>query len=272
MSIVDEKNYKYFQYFKELDLPVYLRVDLGEFNAALPPFLVEQKFEELSSQEVKELDAKFDGNDKARLLTFQVATPIVAKQIHMMRPTDKYGSESIIPKTGYKVYRYASAGMMVYSSASKEWTLGCFPEFGSENEDFSSKSILNRYLSWALSSQGIIAFWGVPVDEGIVVLNQKQSNGEAIYVDVLNKRVISLDGARDLKGSFCVLRLDPNLRNKNIDMKSEQLLSFLTTNVVYFDDRGLPMVQRQMIQAITKMAIGMVHPMESFKPRTDLSL
>ncbi len=272
MSIVDEKNFKYFQYFKELDLPVYLRVDLGEFNAALMPFLIEQKFEELTSQEVKDLDKKFDGNDKARLLTFQVATPIVSKQIHMMRPTDKYGAESIIPKTGYKVYRYVGAGMMVYSMVSKEWTLGCFPEFGSKSEEFASKAIINRYLSWTLSSLGIIAFWGVPVDEGIVVLNQKQSNAEAVFVDVLNQKIMSLDGERKLKGSFCILRLDPNLRNKNVEMKSEQLLSFLTQNTVYFDDRGLPTVQRQMVQAVTKMAVGLVHPMESFKPRTDLSL
>lgn len=272
MSIVDEKNYTYFQYFKDLDIPVFVRVELGEFNASLLAFLVEQKFSELSAQEVKELDIRFDSDDKARMLTFQVASPVVAKQIHMMRTTDKYGSESVIPKTGYKVYRYAGTGMMVFSMVSKEWTLGCFSEFGGKGEEFASNAIINRYLSWSLSSMGIIGFWGVPVDEGIVVLNQKQSNAEAIYVDVINQKILSLDGERKLKGSFCVLRLDANLRNKNVSMKNEELLSFLTQHAVYFDDRGLPTVQRQMIQAVTKMAIGLVHPMESFKPRTDLSL
>ncbi|MCO4795347.1 MAG: hypothetical protein KC493_16630 [Bacteriovoracaceae bacterium] len=272
MSIVDEKNYKYFQYFKEQGYPIYVRVDLSEFNASFLPFLIEQKFEELSSSEVSELDNKFNSDDRARLLTLQIATPVVSKQINMMRPTDKYGQESIVPKTGYKVYRYAGVGMMVYSMASKEWTLGCFSEFGSKSCEFASKSIVNRFLSWSLSSFGVISFWGVPVDEGVVVLNQDQSNGEAVYIDVMNNRIFSLDGVREIKGSFCVLRLDSKLKNRNISMRSEELLSFLSQHTAYLDDRGLSVAQRQMVQAVTKMSVGIIHPLESFKPRTDLSL
>lgn len=272
MSSDDDKNYKYFQYFKGQGIPLFLRADLGDFNSNLHSFLVGLKFEELTNDEIDKMNGQLAGDDTSRLLTLQLASPIVAKQIDMIRATDKYGNESIVPKTGYHVYRYAEVGVMVYSLSSTEWTFGCFSDFGGQEVELASKCIINRYLSWALSSMGLVGFWGVPVDEGIVVLSQAQSKGEAVFIDIVKHKLLSLDGIRKIKGKFFILRLDANLHGRNVTMKTEELLSFLTQHNAYFDYNGLPVRQRQMTQALSKMAMGLVHPLESFKPRTDLSL
>jgi hypothetical protein len=84
--------------------------------------------------------------------------------------------------------------------------------------------------------------------------------------------MISCDGVKKLRPHFKILRLDPSLRGRNIRMTSEELLSFLSSHCSYLDSAGLSIPVRQMIQALSKMTEGLIHPQESFRPRTDLSL
>ena len=55
-------------------------------------------------------------------------------------------------------------------------------------------------------------------------------------------------------------------------MTNEELLSFMSAHSSYLDYQGLSVPVRQMIQTLAKMTEGLVHPEESFRPRTDLSL
>lgn len=262
----------YFQYQKDLNLPVYITADLSAFDTSFAEFLGKMKFIKLGDKEEASALVEIKKNNHARVLHVSEASPLVAKQIHSMMESDRYGAESIIPKEGYRVYRHKDVGLMVYSFGAKEWQLGCYKDFGSSQLSFASRMTINRFLSWALVPHGIVGLWGVTVDDGMVAQRAMDSKGEAVFIDVVRLKMITLDGVKNLKPNFKILRLDPTLKGRNIKMKSEELLSFLSAHCTYMDSSGLSVPVRQMIQALSKMTEGLVHPQESFRPRTDLSL
>lgn len=262
----------YFQYQKDLNLPIYLSADLGSFENSFGEFLVKMKFHKLTDKEEAAALAEVKKNNHARILHISEASPLVAKQIQNSTESDRYGAESIIPKDGYRVYRHKDVGLMVYSFGAKEWQLGCYKDFGSNLSAFAARMVINRFLSWALVPHGVVGFWGVTVDDGMVAQRPGDSRGEVVFVDVKDFRMISYEGVKKLGPHFKILRLDPMLKGRNIKMTSEELFSFLSAHCAYMDYSGLSVPVRQMIQALGKMAIGLVHPHESFRPRTDLSL
>ncbi len=262
----------YFQYQKELNLPIYLSADLTNFDQSFGEFLSKQRFVKLSDKEETEALANLKKNNNARILHITEASPIVAKQIQSTMESDHYGAESIIPKDGYRVYRYKDLGLMVYSFGAREWQLGCYKDFGSNDQIASSRMIINRFLSWALVPHGIVGLWGVTIDDGMVAQRPLDSKGEAVFIDVVGLRMISQDGVKKLRPHFKILRLDSTLKGRNIKMSNEELLSFLSAHCSYLDSSGLSVPVRQMIQALSKMTDGLLHPQESFRPRTDLSL
>lgn len=269
---MSESNWTYFQYQKEQDLPVFIRAELSEFDASLSPFLLQMGFSEIDNQESQSLESSLDSRFSGNLLTLRIASPSVSRQINQVAEGDRYGAECITPKEGYKVYRFKSKALLVYSFGVTQWEMGCLSNFGEESSFNDYRCIVNRYLSWALVSEGIVGFWGVPVEEGMVVLRQKESLSEAVFIDVRENRIFSIDGVMPLKQNFTILRLDSVLKDKNVPMSKEELISFLTVNSTFFDYQGLNVPIRQAIQSLAKIAVGVVHPRESFKPRTDLSL
>lgn len=264
--------YQWFQFRKELNYPIFVRFKNGDFDGPMVDFLTHQHFSKIQEADAKEVEKSIVTDPRARVLTFQEANISVGRQITSMVESDRYGQESVVNQIGYRVYRYKNSALMIYSFTSKEWQVGVFKTFGTKAESFSSKVVLNRYLSFAFQSMGVIGFWGVPIDEGMVVQRYGDSKGEAVYIDVKNERVISQDGVKKLSARFKMLRLDPTLKNRNVRMTSEELLSFLTSHCTYLDTTGLTVPVRQMIQAVGRTAEGVYHPEESFKPRTDLSL
>lgn len=267
-----ESDWTYFQYQIEQGLPVFIRADLAEFDASLAPFLMQMGFSEIENQEALALESTLESRFTGNLLTLRIASASVERQINQVAEGDRYGCECITPKDGYKVYRFKSKALLVYSFGVGQWEMGCLSNFGEESALGDYRCIINRYLSWALVSEGIIGLWGVPVEEGMVVLRRKEALGEAVFIDVREKRIFSIDGVTPMKSNFTILRLDSVLKDKNIPMSNEELISFLTVNSTFFDYQGLNVPIRQAIQSLVKVAKGIVHPRESFKPRTDLSL
>ena len=269
MSTVEEKKFTYYQFRSELGLPVFIKVDSGSFTESFPAFLKEMGFTPL--EESKALSALKD-ESKGRVLHITEASPIVASQISTPSESDRFGQERITPANGYRIYRYKGFALMIYSFAFSEWQLGVFPNFGAEGSELACRSVINRFLSWALSPLGIVGFWGVSFDDGIVIFRQGVSQGEAVYLDVIKKLLISVEGVRKMPTRLQILRLDPSLHGRNIKMSSEELLGFLSTSCTYFDYESFSVPVRQMIQAVSKQAEGLIYPKESFRPRTDLSL
>lgn len=262
----------FFQFQKELTLPIYVTADLTTFEPSFVEFLMKLKFTKLNEKEEVEAQSQIKKNPLARVLHISEASPLVAKQIHSSMESDRYGAESIIPKNGYRVYRYKDLGLMVYSFNAREWQLGCYKEFGANNVAASSRMMMNRFLTWALVPHGILGMWGVTVDDGMVAQRPGDSRGEAVFIDVVGQRMISLDGVKKMRSHFKILRLDPTLKGRNVKMTSEELLTFLSAHCSYMDPSGLSVPVRQMVQALSKITDGLYHPQESFRPRTDLSL
>lgn len=264
---VAEKTIKYFQYQKGHKLPVFVKFDSTSFGSDLVTVLTALRFSESSETEFNDASKQ---NSHARILDIQEASPAVTRQIAYVASSDRYGAESIVPKEGYRVYRHKNVALIVYAFSAKEWTMGCEPDFGSDEKD--CRVVLNRYLTWALAPLGVVGFWGVPVEEGIVVMNQRDSGGEAVFIDVRGRRTFSIDGTSRMKARFRVIRLDGTLHNKNLKMSSSEMMAFLAASTSYIDSQGLSVGVRQMIQSLSRDVEGLVHPRDSFKPRTDLSL
>jgi len=271
---VEEREWTYFQYLKEEGYPSYIRLALEDFDAEISGFLTEMGFSQLSGEEVEErsLLSSSSNENKYYLLTIEEASAPVARQINSSVESDHYGPESIVPKSGYQVYRYRGEALLVYSLGAREWRMGCYQDFGHQSHKMAHRSIINRFISWSLANSGVVGFWGVPVDEGVVVLRQLESQGEAIFIDINKGKVLSVDGVRKMKGKFSILRLDNQLTGRNMRMSSEELFSFLVLHCTYFEYDGMVLSVRQMIQQLSKQYEGIIHPKESFKPRTDLAL
>jgi hypothetical protein len=266
---MEKMEYRYFQYHTDKDYPVFLGVydDADTFADSLASLVDQMNFRELNDSEAEDMEKTLSKNSFARLLKIKPASLKVIRQIETAMHSDRFGAESILPKEGYKVYRYRSQALIVYSFASEVWECGVTDIFGMGEEGvFAARTVLNRYLSWALAPQGIVGFWGVPVKEGVVVLKQKEAQGEAVFLDLKEKMILSMDGKSRIPARFKIMRLDSRISGKNIKMTSEELLSFLSVHTVFFDPSGNSLPVRQLLQAISRMSEGLIHPRESFQP------
>ncbi len=273
---MNSKQNSFYQYHMDSDFPVYIKVvDAleGKDEGHLPALLKQMKFRELGAHEESNVEKVLSENSNARLLTLKAASFKLATQINSAAMSDRYGVESVIPKSGYKVYRYRNVAMMVYSIAAPSWECGVTNRFCVGEEGiFAARSVINRYLSWALAGLGVVGFWGVPVDEGFVVLTQRESQGEAVYIDVMNHKILSMDGVKDISGGLEILRLDSALKNRSMEMRSSELLSFLSVKTSFLDPEGMSTPVRQAVNRLSKMAIGKTYPRDSFQPRTNMEL
>ena len=269
---MDDKNLTYFQYQRNLRLPIYIRLNLEHFDPHLPVLLKEMHFEALGEEEAREVVDRVERKVGGRLLTLEEASPIAAKRIDFMGELGKYGEESVVPGYGYRVYRYRGVAMMPYSYESPKWGLGCFKDFGSEKKIISSRIVINRFLSYALAPIGIVGLWGDFLGEGIALLNQDRSSGKAVFIDVKNKSVLLADGFSRMGARFKVFRLGSRYLNRDVQMVSEELVSCLFSHLTYFDYGG-PMISiRQSVQALAKLTTGMECSPSKFYSISNLSL
>jgi hypothetical protein len=262
----------YYQYQKELGLPIFICMDPLAFDQRFQEFVNEMKFTKLNDKEEIEAKKKIQTEKHARVLLISEATPPVSRQIQGTSESDRYGMESITPKDNYHVYRYKNNALMIYSFGAREWQLGCYANLASKDNLLAARTIINRYLSWALSPLGILGLWGVTIDDGIVAQRASDSKGEAVFIEMSKQRLLSVEGVKKIGPKFKILRLDPTLHNRNIRMTNEEFVSFLYSHCTYFDYVGPTVPVRQLIQSLAKNVMGLVHPQESFRPRTDLSL
>lgn len=264
--------YMYFQYLKGTELPVYLKIELGEGLGELVDFVASFGFYSLSDAEAEVAQTQLRSHFEARVLTISQASNGLERQIQQGVESDRFGAESLTPRKGYKVYRYKGVALMVYSIAAKEWTMGAVSSACTEEFKNAWRMIFNRYLGWALAPLGYVGFFGVPVEEGCLILKARESLGECVFIDVMRARVLSLDGEQMLGPKFNFIRLGATLKGRAVKMTKEDLFSFLCLSTSYFDYDGLPVPVRQMIQVLARTVGGVVESRETFNPRTDLAL
>ena len=269
---MEETKITYFQYQKDLDLPLYIRLNLDGLTSEIIKLLAQMRFQELSSKEGEGVLKRVQKEHGGRLLTLEEASPALAKQIDFVKETDAYGDESLVPGYGYRVYRYKGVAIMPYSYQSPHWSLGHFLDFGSSEKMLPSKIVINRFLSYALAPLGIVGLWGTFIDDGLALLKPGESRGEAIFIDVREKKTISVNGVKKINPQLKILRFDSELTKREIPMTPEELLVFLFSHTTYFDYEGLIVPVRQGLQAFSKMVNGIVCPRKMPPSRADLSL
>jgi hypothetical protein len=267
-----EENLSYFQLQKGLKLPIFIRFHEDIFDSNLANLLNACGYEKLSNEEQTEAMTVLQTDTKSRVLDITECSPSIARQIEMSTESDRFGMESIVPKENYRVYRYRRVAMIVYATSVREWQMGCFDHFGNSENEFSHGTVITRYSSWALASLGIVGFWGIPIDEGIVVMKHSEAQAEAVFVDIQNMRLLTREGVITIRPLFRILRLDDQVKDRDRMMRPEELLSFLTHHCTYFEYTGPSAPLRQVIQYISRVGKGIIHPRESFKSRSDLSL
>jgi hypothetical protein len=263
-------NTTFFQFQPDLELPIYIQVDLGSFHPELEDFLNVRGFIKMGEEDQGKVFKELEKTLSGRVLTLKKAVPSVAKQITGVIEADQFGEESIIPKSGYRVYRYKNHGLLVYSFAAIEWELGCFESFGAKNSQFESNTVINRFLSWSLSSHGIVGFWGSINDGYMTVQKKNESNGEVVFLDIRNRNVIDKNGVTTTPSEFAFVRLNKNLK-KNMQMSPENLLGFLSSRCSYLDHQGLSVPIRQLLQQVVKEYSGYEAAFDLASQSSDLS-
>lgn len=262
---MSEQNFSYYQFRKELGYQVYLRFDDFDFENQLTETLEVMGFDKVERDKIK--DQSYDMN-QTRVLKISKASPRVSRQIDSTDYVfDKYGPESFSRMGDYDVYRYKGVGMMILGEASLLWELGL-----KNTEDVNAlRVILTRFLSFALASRGVVGFWGVPIEEGFVVMSPKASNFESIFIDLNQSAILTFDGKKSIETDMQILRLDSTLSNGIKKMKPENLVSFLSMNTTHLSFDGYDIRLKDTVYELAKIAIGFVYPEDNFKPRLDIS-
>lgn len=266
--MADENKAIYYHYTGVENIPVYLRFESSPLEAVVKDLLIEVGFTHIDSDEFKTHKIDKTGT---RILNIVEATARVARQIGVYRESDPYGNESFNPLGGYDVYRYKGMAMMVMGHANTQWHLGVL-NIEHEKSYEVLKQVLNRYLGYALAPFGIVGLWGVPVDEGLVVMTSKASKGEAVFIDWKKQSMITQEGPKTIDPFMQVLRLDPVLKGTSVGMKAEELVSYLSTHTTYLSHRGLHRKLKEQLLNMGGELQGIVYPQENFKHRVNLSL
>ncbi len=264
---------QYFQYCRGLGYFVYLRYSSQIFSPKLASFLESMGFVQLEEREIIELMAqKPRENSKFRILSLIEASARVSDQIGRTLESDRFGLESVIPREGYKVYRFKDTALMVYSERTNFWEMGCFSDFGSGSDLFAYRSVINRYLSWALVPHGVLGFWGTSIDEGAALLRPGEAQANAVFFDVFKRKMISGKDVRPFPCPLKILELDQHLEQQNLSIHREELYSLLSRRNTYLSMGQLPVPVRQMLQKLSVMGQGYLYGREFFRSKIDLAL
>lgn len=250
---MDQKK-TYFVFRKELGLPIYIKCFLGNFRENFVEFLNSMGFEKITGEPSPE---NLEGGG-AHILEMKRANSVVASRIRSSLESDTYGPESIVPRDGHRVYRYKGVALLLYSAGPREWVAGCFEDFGTGPDGLAYRSIIGRYLSWALAPRGIVGFWGKFSSPGLEVMRQGESRGEIVFVDIRENRVVTGEGVKPLGPEHRILRRDKSVGKEKIRMSREELASFLIAYTSYMDYPGPIMPLRQAVLAISSRMEGVV--------------
>ncbi|MEC7183511.1 MAG: hypothetical protein VXW15_12405 [Bdellovibrionota bacterium] len=267
----------YFYLGEELNYPIYLKVQDQAVPKEIVDMILSFGFKALDEERSKEIESVLREREDSRVLDIRCASPDVRLQLSRIQESDLYGFESIIPQNGYNVYRYKDGGVLVFSSSANIWKLGCWTGF-KEGDDLKKayNIILNRFVSWAFVEHGVIGFWGRILGKEIELLKQKESNGEAFYVDTEKNVAFNFKGELLSIQNVDIVReergvvMAPNKKKRAVS--KERFISLLFGSCTFFDLKGLSVRVREMIVKIAKTQCGYIKPKSKDGSARDLSL
>lgn len=256
--------YSYYKFRKDLDYQIYLRFEDFDFESQLVETLELIGFSKVERDDVKKIS--FYKNN-TRVLKVSKA----AARIHRKMDGQgllKINEQECFQAMGlYDIYMYKNVAMMVLGEQNPLWELG----IKSTEDSYALRVVFTRFLSMALSSQGVIGFWGVPVEQGFVMLNQGESNSESIFIDIEKGHYMTFEGVQALPNDLEILRLSPTLKDEALRMPKESLYSFLSMKSVLPVRRNKPEKYLQALYELTQVATGVEYPETNFKSRLQAS-
>ncbi len=239
--------WRYFQFRKQHDYPVYLRFIHDELNPKFSHLLHELGFNELSEQESKKIPLS---RSHTKLLAVQFASARLNQQLNGSDSLDKYGHESLSIKGSMPIYTYRKVGIMALPANKSLWDLALHSEISQADQMIGFRIILVRFLSQALAEQGVLSYWGTFRDGSVTVMKQLQSFGEAVFIDWNKKVIFSNGGEVKFNTHLKLLRKDKAYTN-SYSMSREELISFLSVSTCLLSFNG---ITNSMKRAILEMS------------------
>jgi hypothetical protein len=189
-----------------------------------------------------------------RLVRLVRASGKVESQVLSSVHSDKYGPESISVQGGYRVYRYQAHAMLVYAFSAYHWELGVTHRFFNRESEKVMTTVLTRLISFSLATEGVAGFWGEVKNQEWRIGSQSMMGTQRFFIDWKNQKCIT-HKEENLPAFLKIVRLDKNQKNER-SLTREELLGFLLTHSTFFDDQGLLVAIRQVIQKIASHAVG----------------
>ncbi|MDA8792668.1 hypothetical protein N9N67_05450 [Bacteriovoracaceae bacterium] len=147
------------------------------------------------------------------------------------------------------------------------WEVGLVLSKFSQDAQKNSRLFLARILSSIAAEYNIFSFFGVPVEEGLVVLNPVHSHFEFVLIDNDRSKITTFDGEKSLKDELELIRLTQENFDEPKFMKADELFSFLMNGLNYFSINSLPKKITKSVYEFSQMVSGVIYPEENFKPR-----
>jgi hypothetical protein len=237
----------YYQFRKKYDYPIYLRFKHDESNQKIIHLLSELGFNELTEAEIRKIPIQ---RYQTRLLTMQNASARLTKELTGTDLLEQYGPEVLSLQAGVPVYTYRKVGMMAMPTSKNLWDLALHPDLTHTDHMIGIRIILVRFLSQALSDNGVLSYWGTQKDDSLIVMKQLQSFGEAIFIDHEKKMIFSNGGEMKLTKNIRLIRKDKEGIGSG-KLSREETISFLSVSTCLLSFTGLTLAMKKSIYQIS---------------------
>lgn len=122
--------------------------------------------------------------------------------------------------------------------------------------------MLVRFLSQSLCELGVISYWGKFKNDILTIMKQGQSNGEAVFIDVQKKLVISHGSDQRLPANMQIVRRDKEVPAPT-KMSREELISFLSVSTCLLSFNGITPTMRAAIFELGSQCSATIACLES---------
>lgn len=242
----------YFQYRKNHDYPVYVRLKSTELNPKFSHLLNEMGFGQLNEKESKKIQLQ---RPYTKILTIQEASSRLQLQINGSDLLDKYGHESLSLQMGMPVYTYRKVGVMGVPQNKTLWDLAINPDIANTDQMVGLRVMLVRFLAQALADQGVLCYWGTVKDDTVIVMKQAQSFGEAILIDASKKLIFTNGGEMRLGSSLKLLRKDKEVSHAS-NMSREDVIGFMSVATCLLSFNGITHSMKKVIYDLSTHVAG----------------
>jgi hypothetical protein len=227
--------WNYFQFRKNHDYPIYLRLKEEDLNPKFTHLLNEMGFGLLSEAESKKIQLQ---KLHTKILTIQMAGQRLQQQINGSDLLDKYGAESISLQLGTLIYTYRKVGSMAVPHGKTLWDLALSPDIAHTDQMIGLRVMLVRFLAQALSEKGVICYWGTVKNDAVVVMKQIHSFGEAVIIDNEKKVIFYNGGETRLGSSLKIIRRDKDVQVAT-SMGRDDIIGFMSVSTCLLSFNGI---------------------------------